>query len=406
MYRVLKRNLVFKIVSLLIAVLLWFWVVNQHHSQALSDNSLTIPLYTQSIPANIMVMDKLPSVRVRLLGTNPSVSTNEIYAYLDLSQATVGKQTFAVKIDEIPGVQVVEILPMEVTLTLDQVREKAVPVVVNISGSPANAYEMGQVIVRPSAVNVRGPGSLLENLDRVTTEISVEGAMASLQVSRPVSIADTDGKPVTGPDATVNVFNISPQSVDIIVPIIPKELASKRIPVKLTSVGNPAVGFALRGLSPYPENILLYGTEEDLLRIDALSPSAVDISNLSEDGVFPIALDKISLPDGVTIAPGATLSAVASIGMAAVERRVSAPVFLRNLSARLELEAEIPPLDIVVKGYPEIVFVLGVQDISLWVEAGELSAGEHLNTAVNWKLPAGAEMIDIPRLDFRLQEKP
>ncbi|MDR3270886.1 MAG: hypothetical protein LBT32_05190 [Peptococcaceae bacterium] len=404
MIRFINRNLAFKLFSVLIAVLLWLWVANQGAKQEVSDNSLTIPLYAQSMPANIVVMDKLPSVRVRLLGVNPSISTKDLYAYLDLSLSVVGKQTFQVKVDEIPGVQIMEISPKEVTLTLDQVQEKIVPVIVHITGEPNNMYEMGQALVRPSAVNVRGPSSLLETLERVTAEISVADAQDTVSVSRPISLLDKDGKPMTGPDALLTVFNVSPQSVDVVVPILPKGLASKKIPVRITAAGTLAEGYVLRSLVPYPESILVYGREENLWQITTVNPPPVDVSALSEDQVIPVELDKVRLPNGVTLAPGATLSVVISVGPAVGQRSVSVPVTLHNLANHLELSEPMAQAEIVIRGYPELINALEEKDILVWIDADEMRAGAYAEVELNWQLPPGVEMVSAPKATVRLRD--
>lgn len=130
MHEVFKRNLGYKIVSLLLAILFWLWVTNTSTGSSVSldgDQTLTIPLVTQNVPANSVVMTKLPSVRVRLQGTNPSVNVKDLFAYVDLSGAKPGEHNFAIKMDAIPGIQIMELNPQNITLNIDTVQEKCFP---------------------------------------------------------------------------------------------------------------------------------------------------------------------------------------------------------------------------------------------------------------------------------------
>lgn len=406
MREMLKRNLGYKITSLVLAVLFWLWVTNQQSSaQGLyGDQTYTLPLVLRNQPSNIIVMTKLPAIRVRLQGNNPNLNVKDLYAYIDMSGSTPGEHTFTVKMDPQPQIKILDLQPQSLTLQLDSVQEKTLPVYVNLSGSPADGFQAGDPIVRPQAVNVRGPGTILNVLDKAIVEVSLTGANTAIQSSLPVLFRDKNGRPVYGPDPSVNVLTASPSTVELIVPVQPKGLASKDIPIKATPKGTPAQGMVLRSLTPSPPSVTVYGTASALKGFDALNLGPVDISGLKEDKVFTIPSDKLNLPTGVSFGAPVTFNVVAQITQGPIDKTISGvPVTVKNLAPGVDQEKPIPPISVTLRGMPDILNSVTPDQIQLWVDAGGLAPGSYPNTRVYYQLPPGVEMVIQPEVTLSLK---
>lgn len=407
MQNILRRNLGFKIASLVIAVLLWLFVMNQGTiQQANGDQTFTIPLVTTGQPANTVLLSKLPSVRVRLQWDNVNVNTKELFAYVDLSSAGAGEKSYQVKMDVPSGVKVLDLQPSTVDINLDSITEKVLPVKVKLTGTPGDGFTAGDAVVRPSSVSVRGASTIIEGLGNVTVEVSVAGATAPVQVNSPVLFRDKNGNPIVGADSGVDSLTANPNNVEVIVPVQSKNVASKLIPLKVTSTGTPASGKILQSLVPTPAGITVLGDASILNNLDSLTIGPLDISGLTEDKLFSIAMANISLPKGVSVAPGTSLSVLAQIVSAPVERVVSdVPVQVKNLDANLELENPISPVAVTLRGLPEAVNGISAGEISLWVNAAGLTAGVHDNVQLYWQAPSGTEIISAPKVSVTLKAK-
>ncbi|MHB1653615.1 MAG: CdaR family protein [Desulfitobacteriaceae bacterium] len=405
MREIFKRNLGYKVVSLILALLFWLWLGNQSTTQGLSgDQTLTIPLVLRNQPTNIIVMSKLPPVHVRLQGNNPNVNVKDLFAYVDLSGSTPGDRGYAIQMDPQPQIKVLDLQPSTLNLQLDSVQEKVLPVQVNVTGVPADGFEIGNPIVRPAAVNVRGPGSILSILDKAIVEVSLTGASETMQYSRPILFRDKSGKPVYGPDPSVDVLSSSPSSVDVIVPVQAKDLASKNIPIKVTTKGTLAQGMVVRSVLPSPGSVQLFGTPSALKGFDSLTLGPLDITNLKEDKVFPISSDKVALPTGVSFAAPTTVSIVVQIGPGPVEKTItSLPVSVKNLPPGIDPDQQIAPISITVRGLSDAIKNATPDQIQLWVDATGLAAGSYPNTQVYWQLPAGVEMVTPPQVTLVLK---
>lgn len=405
MREMLKRNLGYKIVSLVLAVLFWLWVNSQGSVQGIyGDQTLTIPLVLRNQPSNIIVMSKLPAVHVRLQGNNPNINVKDLFAYVDLAGGVPGEHNYTVQMDPQPQIKILDLQPPSLTLQLDSVQEKVLPVQVNLTGTPADGYKAGQPIVRPSSVNVRGPGSILSALNKAIVEVSLNGKKEAIETSSPILFRDKNGHPVYGPDPSVDVLSSSPSSVDVVVPIQPQGLDSKDIPIRALYKGSPASGMVLSSVVASPASVQVFGTPAALKGFDALELGPVDVSGLAADKAFPISSEKVSLPEGVSFAVPTTLNILVQIVPGPIEQTVpNLPVTVKNIPAGEEQDQIIPPLSITVKGLPEALNNATADQIQLWVDAGGLAPGTYPGTRVYWQLPPGVEMVGTPQVTLSLK---
>jgi len=405
MIEILRRNLVVKVVSFLFAILFWLFVLNQGTPDKLiPEQTLTIPVVSSGLNQNMVVMTQLPLVRVRVQGINPSANIKDIYAQIDLSGGVPGESTYVVKVNTPPGTNVVDVQPSSIKLTLDTVQEKTVPVQAVLSGNPADDYQVGSPIIKPSAVNVRGPSSILGTLDKVIVEISVTGANETVQVSRPVSFRDKEGNPIFGPNPSMDILSAYPSSVDVIAPVLAKDLSSKMIPLRVTSKGDPATGMELWSLVPSPASIQVTGTLQALKGLDSVNLGPIDISNLTEDKTFQIPINQVSLPSGVSILEGTTLSVIAQIRPGPIQKSITkVPVQILNIGKDLEIEQPISPIDIVVEGLSDILNNVTADQIQLWVDASGKEVGNYTGVDVYWQLPPGVIILTKPQVDYSLK---
>ena len=188
------RHLGLKVLSLLLAVLLWFMVAGQKEAE----RSLRIPLEFQNIPEQLELTEEPPSfVDVRLRGPSGSlgqVRAGDIVAVLDLASARPGRRLFHLTPEQVSapaGLRVIHVLPSTVGLTFETSSSKTVPVVPVIEGEPAPGYVVGRVTATPAMAHIVGPESVLQRLTEATTEpIVINGQRARVRERVNVAVAD------------------------------------------------------------------------------------------------------------------------------------------------------------------------------------------------------------------------
>lgn len=407
MLEMLRRNLGVKLLSFFVAILFWVFVTNQGTTDKLvQDQTLTVPLVVSNLPDNMIVMTQLPLVSVRFQGINPSANIKDIYAQIDLTGGTVGEHNYNINVNAPTGTNVVAVQPSSVKLKLDSVQEKTVPVQVSLTGTPAEGFQTIAPIVRPSAVNVRGPSSIVSGLNSVIAEIGVSGANSTVEASRPISFRDKNNQPILGPNPSEDILTAYPSSVDVLVPVVPKGLSTKMISLHVSTSGSVPNGKVLTSLLPSPASVQVTGTAQTLKGFDSLNLGPIDLSTLTENKTIIISPDKVSLPAGVSFVDGTTLSVIAQIGAGPIDRTINnVPVQVRNLGNNLEIAQPITPLNVVIEGLPDVVNKVTADQIQLWVDASNQNAGDYPDTQVLWQLPPGVAMTTTPQVSYTLKAK-
>jgi YbbR domain-containing protein len=170
-YRIL-HNWLLKIVSLLLAALLWAAISNQTSSEIGFD----VPLEYRNIPPQMEITGDMPAtVQVRLRGSPnliKGVTARDVSTTIDLGKMRMGEKIVPLSPQNVLapfGAEVIRVNPSSVRFTLERTITKRVAVQAAIVGEPGKGYTIGHVVVRPSEVEVEGPESRVNSISSITT---------------------------------------------------------------------------------------------------------------------------------------------------------------------------------------------------------------------------------------------
>lgn len=202
------QNLALKVVSVVLAALLWLIVSGEQTVERV----LRIPLEYTNIPEQLELVGETPTVvdvRVRgSSGTLGRLSPGELAAVLDVRTPRPGQRLYHLTGSEVRapfGVDVVQVTPSSIALYFEQSSAKTVPVLPVLEGQPAEGYIVDKVTADPAKVEIVGPASALKELTGAVTEaVSVEGATRTVVESVTVGPADPAVR-LRGPQTTARV---------------------------------------------------------------------------------------------------------------------------------------------------------------------------------------------------------
>ncbi len=187
------RNFGLRLLAVLIAVGLWIFVnAGQHEAQ----NNLLVPVEYRGLPTGLMIVNRRPDfVSVSISGPRTLLSLldpTRLAIPIDLRGTTPGQNEFKItpEMFRVPRQTTIDrILPSQITLDIDQIASRELPVRLSISGQVAGGLAIGSIELKPQVVSVTGPSHALHNLDAIDTmPFDVQGA--SEPVSRYVQLAD------------------------------------------------------------------------------------------------------------------------------------------------------------------------------------------------------------------------
>ena len=291
----LTKNWGLKLISLLLAIALWYYAVGEESIEV-----------TRIVPLRIIVKNQQMSIlktsakaaQVTFVAPRALLSdlTREgIRAVHEIGNEAkkAGDYSFRLEPREIkiqnPQIRITKIEPEIIQITLDELIAQKMPVKPNLVGEPAFGYkvEEAQIEMSPNAVMVEGPKRQLQKIESIKTEkIDLVGRVRSLR--RTVAL-----------DLPENVKLLSEPYIDLYVPIYEAsdEKKVENIPVKLVTGKS---GNRKAEIQPPDVSLILRGSQK---RFETLKPEDIlvlaDISALSS-GEYALPL-KVVLPEGVSL---------------------------------------------------------------------------------------------------------
>lgn len=191
MLQSLTKNWLLKLLSLVFAVVLWFFVMGERKLEV----GYAVPLELTNVPPGLMVANEVPTlVDVRISGPRTllmNLRPSDISIEVDLKDLEPGLTTFK-RLEErlnIPtALRVTRLSPSFIDVKLDRIREKSVPVRVQTTGAPASGVHVVSVKALPAEAVVEGAESELKDIGAVVTDpVSIDGVRESFSLIAPLS---------------------------------------------------------------------------------------------------------------------------------------------------------------------------------------------------------------------------
>lgn len=199
-----------KALALLITLGLWYAVTTQRAPATKRMHDVPLEFL---LPDNIDIgNDPLDRVDVMLEGSKDKLAVltaRDLVARVDVTGLLPGDRSVRltdknVAMDLTEGVRILEITPRTLTLHLEPVVSREVPVEARFEGEPQEGFARGDVTVTPDRVRVRGPQSHVNAVERAYTEtISLAGRRESF--ADPQVAVDISDHKVVPLDSTVSV---------------------------------------------------------------------------------------------------------------------------------------------------------------------------------------------------------
>jgi hypothetical protein len=201
----LGHNLGWKLLSLVLAFLLWALVVGEQKVDVI----MTAPLELQ-VPEHLALVTELPeSLEIHLRGPRTLVTTlsrRDVVPSILPGRLTEGENIIQLWRDSVRvprGIQVMGVSPGRVRLVLERVVQREVEVQARVEGKPAEGYVLRGVTATPAQVRVSGPASEVRRLTRLSTlPVSLDGKRASFSVQ---AILEPAGRQVRAHEDLITV---------------------------------------------------------------------------------------------------------------------------------------------------------------------------------------------------------
>ncbi len=298
----ITNNLGLKLLAFVIACALWLVVVNY-------DDPMTSYTYS-GIPVEIInadallakgkvyeVLDGTDTVSVTIYGKRSvveSIGKENIKAVADMENLTL-MNTVEITVSTNKNYNKLDSIKTDtpvMQLAIENLLELNYPVSVNVNGTVADGYVLGEVSLNQNTIKVSGPESIVSTVKSAKLSIDVTDRTTDMYTSVDVFLYDGDGNVVDKSKLNLNV-----NSINVTATVLP----IKAVDILYAYSGEPVEGYAVNG-NPTGDKTAVYiaGKANVIESITSIvvPPTAISVEGKDDDYTTVIDLNNY-LPDGI-----------------------------------------------------------------------------------------------------------
>ena len=206
----LPKNLILKLVSLFFAVFLWYFVVGEDKV----DTTVYVAVEITNLPQDLVISNQFrKQIEVTVNGPRGlvrNVSSQHITRPIDLTNAQPGSHVIkntpeSIKLPK--GVQIQNIRPANITLTIDRLLKKELPIKPVLKGNPATGYKVASFVANPPTIGLTAPASTLEKeVFLLTQPIDITGRKTDFSTEIPLDVREEITELIGEPAISVSVL--------------------------------------------------------------------------------------------------------------------------------------------------------------------------------------------------------
>jgi len=368
----LATDTALKIISIIAAIIMWLYVMNEQNPQ--------VTYVIRDVPVKLQNLDESKfalkddsaeyKVNVKVKGRRSLVADlkpNDIDAYVNLRGRIEGDNLIRVDVTTPTNVELVDVSPREIMVTLDAIIEEQLPVSVDVTGIPAAGFAIDKAVSKPQAVVVNGPRSLVNAVKKVSASIDVSDKTTTIVSTLPVRVLDAQNKEQKG-------ITFRPDVVEVTVSIVPVS----NVQILPNIYGNPPEGYIIRDVRIDPPTVVVTGSQDLLKSLQSISTEPINVEGATSTVSNEV---RLIIPKGISIFDEEIQSARVTVE---IERLATANLSFSSekiqiLNLPLNMEAEVEPKEILltVSGPESIIDKVNNNMISLNVDAANLTEGKH-----------------------------
>ncbi|QGU00881.1 hypothetical protein SYNTR_2287 [Candidatus Syntrophocurvum alkaliphilum] len=285
-----KRNTTgLKVISIMMAILLWFYVINQGQL-ATPDNIRDVGLEYRNLEENLTVIGP-ERVNVRLWGAFQEAA--QIEAFVDLSGLTAGTYTVPVQVEQQRGAMITTVEPDMVEIEIQEVGQNTFPINYEIRQNPPTGFEIADVLLSADRCLVQGQQEEINRISIITAPLDLSNVTDITTLRTQLVARDVHGNTIS------DGIQIIPETITAYV-AINVERESKQVPVLADFAGELVPGYQIDSVSLEPDSVSIIGEKRIIDETDELTTQTINLDN--RDATFSKTID-LETPEGARAFP-------------------------------------------------------------------------------------------------------
>ncbi len=372
MLRRILNDLGSVVLALTLAITVWVVATNEENPSIKDTFPDPIPVQVLNKPEGVVIFPEIvKTVRVTVRAPQTSwdrLTAEKFEAYVDLGGLPVGRHDVEIQVTcTDPAVRILEVEPPEVSIRLEEYKEKMLGVKARVMDNPPLGYINRPPTVSPSMAKVSGPASLVDQVSQLVAEVYLWGAKETVERQVDLSAHNEKGEPV-------GWVEITPPEVTVRVPIDQRR-GYKEVTVRPIIEGEVASGYRISNVSVEPSNVTIFGSPLVIEGIPGyLETAPIDVSDAKADVVERVTL---TLPEGVTVL--GEQSVVVTVNVTAIESSLTVQrgFVIRGLQPGFSAKPSPEAVDVILSGPVPKLDALRPQDVQVILDLSNLQWGTY-----------------------------
>jgi len=243
----LKRNWPAKLLSLLAAIVMWFFIMRDQNP--VMEVTYTVPVQVQNLDSHYIIEDAPDVARIVLSGprdTIMAIKADNLRAYIDASGVKPGQNNVTIGFTPPAGMSLVEVKPDTVTINVDEYAERKIPVEIVPIGKFSDDVALKSVTIVPKEVTVSGRKQLVNAVNKVVMKVNISGQTKNFS-----AVSTLEAWDISGNVLDVHI-NPSQGQAQYELNLLRKD---KAVPITVPTAGTVADGYEVKSISVTPTQL-------------------------------------------------------------------------------------------------------------------------------------------------------
>lgn len=401
MLHAVSQNLGWKVLSLLVAIFLWSYIVSSDPTITRDKTLAGVDITTSGLSVLrsrdlALLTDPttaLQGVRVRVQAPQSSFArvTNEnVRVELDLSQI---RQTGTQEV-QLTGIsaygEVIQIVPSKLEVVVESLDQRNVPINVELIGDTGDdGYWYAIDRVNPGQMSISGPASLVQDISSAKVSMDVTGLTNDHNWTAQPVFLDSHGEEI--PQSSLSK---SSSTVSVSMSVYPTKQLTVNQSMETMTSGTLPEGYELVGIEVQP-SIVTVAADADLLeQLETISTTPIGINGRRQSFTTTATLNKLK---DIQYLSSEQVTVTVYIEEMTITRTFSeVPIRVLGLREGQKDGIERSLIDVRVSGPYSVVQNMKAEDIFLWVDTTGRPDGRYI-------LPINAKADGFEGVEFELE---
>lgn len=398
----ITHNLGMKLLSLVLATLMWIIIVNiDDPAKTKTFSQITVEIKNEDAINNLnkvyeIVEGSVVSITVKgKRSVVDSLKVSDFKATADLGKLS---SVNAVPIELMQIEDVDQSLGKVNTLiiSLEDIEEKQFQITVVQKGTIEDGYSVGDIKVRPNLIKVSGARSQISRIDQVRVELDISNTNETIYENLEPKVYDSNGYVINSSNMTFSYPKVK---------VIAELLNTKTVPLVINATGDVDTGYEFIDIDYEPKKITIAGSKADIDKVKYIDIS-LDITNARDNIEETIDIEDYLLENVKLAVEGQTAMVTINIEKQIVKDIAVniSDIEVKNLQEGLDLKyLESLPILVSLRGLKGVIDKFTSTNLMPHIDVDKLRVGEH-NLELSFELDDNVQILNTPKVKLQLKD--